>query len=712
MAEKGFGVKEVNLIGASGTPTITSPNNLNLNAVNVAISTNASIGGNLTVTGTVGIAGTLTYEDVTNIDAIGIVTARTGLKVLAGGANVVGVVTGTAFDGGIKVVAANSVAATVYPVFAGSGATQSGNLDLKTDNSLTYNSLSGELTAVKLTGNGSSLTNLPAANLTGTLPALDGSALTGIAVTEAPVTDYTVTANGSSAYRFHGGGVDETADNPDLYLIRGQKYRFNNTTGSSHPFAIREASGGSAYSNGVTGSQNGIQFFTVPYDAPASLFYQCTIHSGMVGNIYIRGAGGQNTNVGITTFSGMAFFRDDLTVSSSGLAVNIFESTDNHSRFRIKSGSSSLAQLEFADQDDADAGEIRYDHGNDIMTFHVGNNLEKLRITSGGDILIADTSNSVYNDTDGGGINLKANGQIVTKKEATSAADPLVWLNDTGQTTNKFIVFAQDGTEKANIGLAGNNLSLTVNGSERVRTTAAGFTKIGFINNANPTEPLNVVASAVNQDIARFTGANTNRGLLISTAANGGINDSDVIYDAVSTASKGKHTFKTDGTTRLHIDENGYLIKAAGRACAFNVRGSSNMSRTDTSGYICQFNDDTSTGCFDSGNNFNTSTYKFIAPVTGIYYFFTNIRLDQYSTGYIRTAFLSSNHGTGSTYYNRPETGHVISYPTNNNIMHISTSTVVQLDKDDELYVWQDPSADNSYTAYLAESSFGGYLIG
>ena len=26
MAEKGFGVKEINLIGASGTPTIESPN--------------------------------------------------------------------------------------------------------------------------------------------------------------------------------------------------------------------------------------------------------------------------------------------------------------------------------------------------------------------------------------------------------------------------------------------------------------------------------------------------------------------------------------------------------------------------------------------------------------------------------------------------------------------------------------------------------------
>ena len=79
MAEKGFGVKEINLIGASGTPTIESPNNLNLNAVNVAISTNVSIGGTLTVTGNVSVGGTLTYEDVTNIDSVGIITARNGV---------------------------------------------------------------------------------------------------------------------------------------------------------------------------------------------------------------------------------------------------------------------------------------------------------------------------------------------------------------------------------------------------------------------------------------------------------------------------------------------------------------------------------------------------------------------------------------------------------------------------------------------------------
>ena len=43
-----------------------------------------------TFSGNVSVGGVLTYEDVTNIDSIGIVNARTGVKVLAGGVNVVG----------------------------------------------------------------------------------------------------------------------------------------------------------------------------------------------------------------------------------------------------------------------------------------------------------------------------------------------------------------------------------------------------------------------------------------------------------------------------------------------------------------------------------------------------------------------------------------------------------------------------------------------
>ena len=52
-----------------------------------------------TLSGNVSIGGTLTYEDVTNIDSVGVITARTGIKVLAGGINAVGVVTATSFSG-------------------------------------------------------------------------------------------------------------------------------------------------------------------------------------------------------------------------------------------------------------------------------------------------------------------------------------------------------------------------------------------------------------------------------------------------------------------------------------------------------------------------------------------------------------------------------------------------------------------------------------
>ena len=56
----------------------------------------------------ISVSGTLTYEDVTNVDSLGIVTARTGIKVTAGGIDVVGgglTVTGVStFSDGINVV--------------------------------------------------------------------------------------------------------------------------------------------------------------------------------------------------------------------------------------------------------------------------------------------------------------------------------------------------------------------------------------------------------------------------------------------------------------------------------------------------------------------------------------------------------------------------------------------------------------------------------
>ena len=71
-----------NASGLTGSPSITVTN---INAADITAS------------------GTLTYEDVTNVDSVGVVTARSGLNVVGGGATVTGIATfhsGAHFDGG------------------------------------------------------------------------------------------------------------------------------------------------------------------------------------------------------------------------------------------------------------------------------------------------------------------------------------------------------------------------------------------------------------------------------------------------------------------------------------------------------------------------------------------------------------------------------------------------------------------------------------
>ena len=78
------------VFGRTGDIVLTNNDDITIRNI---VGTAATFSGNVT------IGGVLTYEDVTNIDSIGIITARTGIKVLAGGINAVGVVTATQFKG-------------------------------------------------------------------------------------------------------------------------------------------------------------------------------------------------------------------------------------------------------------------------------------------------------------------------------------------------------------------------------------------------------------------------------------------------------------------------------------------------------------------------------------------------------------------------------------------------------------------------------------
>ena len=110
--------------------------------------------------------------------------------------------------------------------------------------------------------------------------------------TQSPITYWTITATGSSDYTFDGPGFPTSVNDPELWVYRGFTYAFDNTSaGSGHPFRLQTTQGlsGQAYVDGQSGSGTGVLYWTVPMDAPATLYYQCTLHAAMQGTINVVG---------------------------------------------------------------------------------------------------------------------------------------------------------------------------------------------------------------------------------------------------------------------------------------------------------------------------------------------------------------------------------------------------------------------------------------
>ena len=298
MAEKGFGVKEIKFFGSS--PKIESPDNLNLNANNVAISTNATVGGALTVTGNVNVGGVLTYEDVTNVDSVGIVTARTGVKVTGGeiavGNNIkignAGVITATTFSG-----------AHTGDGSALTGISGSGGVTVQDEGS----TLSTQATTINFVGAG------VVASGTGATKTITISGGGGSSTPADDDIQVVYTVSGSGVYNFTGNGVDSSVNYPELYMYRDTKYRFIHNAGGSHPIRIVTAqSGGSTYEDGVTYSDTSNKYttqgnnldFTPQHDAPNTLWYRCAVHSYMVGKINIVPFSGGSSRGNVTGTTG------------------------------------------------------------------------------------------------------------------------------------------------------------------------------------------------------------------------------------------------------------------------------------------------------------------------------------------------------------------------------------------------------------------------
>ena len=170
---------------------------------------NLSVAGVATVTGNLNVGGVLTYEDVTNVDSVGMVTARAGLRVtggtsyFAGAIAAAGAITGTASTATNVTVADESSDTTCFPTFVTAA---TGNLPPKTGSNLSFNSSTGQLNATKFVGDGSGLTNLAVGLSTEALTTAGATVTLDLSKDDHKITKsgtYTITCTGGTESENH-----------------------------------------------------------------------------------------------------------------------------------------------------------------------------------------------------------------------------------------------------------------------------------------------------------------------------------------------------------------------------------------------------------------------------------------------------------------------------------------------------------------------------
>ena len=195
----------------------------NLHSTGVEL-TNLNVSGIATIGGNLSIGGTLTYQDVTNIDSVGLITARSGINVSGGqldvGSNIklgnAGVITATSFVGsganltgidassisfgGAVKAQANAAGVVVTGILTATTVDISGDIDVDGHTNLDNVSIAG------------------VATVTGALTASNGIAVSGDNISVAAATDIRFT-NSSGTWTGSVPKIQHYGDH--LYIVGG-----------------------------------------------------------------------------------------------------------------------------------------------------------------------------------------------------------------------------------------------------------------------------------------------------------------------------------------------------------------------------------------------------------------------------------------------------------------------------------------------------------
>ena len=152
----------------------------------------------------------------------------------------------------------------------------------------------------------------------------------------------------SGVNKYFIDGVDRPL--PELHQHQTYIFDLSSSTLSGHPFRISETSSGDEYDTGITNSgvyaSTQKRTFIVPADAPATLYYYCTYHSGMgatmsissTAELIVSGRVVASGNVEASAFIGSGLkltgvaFSTDLVSNVDRIASLETNLTDNSSR--------------------------------------------------------------------------------------------------------------------------------------------------------------------------------------------------------------------------------------------------------------------------------------------------------------------------------------------------------------------------------------------
>ena len=156
------------------------------------------------------------------------------------------------------------------------------------------------------------------------------------------------------------------------------------------------------------------------------------------------------------------------------------------------------------------------------------------------------------------------------------------------------------------------------------------------------------------------------------------------------------------GTTGMTIDSSGRIAQPT--KPSFQVSNTTNGWGTLSSGDIVPFNDKSTGNNFDVGGDFNTTTYRFVAPITGKYQF--NVFIYSFDSDSVNAFRMHKNGsalygvGTGAYDFQGGQSGSVDETIAGSIIIDLATSDYVDLRS----------SGGSDY--YGNHSHFSGHLVG